>query len=240
MNREAYRAQVDAVSFSPDFQDRTMARLRELAQEKEKKTMKKAHWRTGLMAAAAAAVLVVSAYAAVTLLEPRDVAQRAGNEALAAAFESEAAVTVNETRTVGDYTVTLMGLVSGEGLENLDVSRDRTYAVLAMQRADGTPIEDNVPDLTVTPLIEGYAPWLVNAWTLNGGTTTFAQDGVLYYLLDCNTIEPYADRTVYLTVYPGNHIPPSAERFTFDEETGAITVQTGAEAAMFVLPLAGK
>ena len=98
MNREAYRAQVDAVSFSPDFQDRTMARLRELAQEKEKKTMKKAHWRTGLMAAAAAAVLVVSAYAAVTLLEPRDVAQRAGNEALAAAFESEAAVTVNESR----------------------------------------------------------------------------------------------------------------------------------------------
>ena len=64
MKQEEYRAQVDAVSFSPDFQDRTMARLRELAQEKEKKTMKKAHWRTGLMAAAAAAVLVTAALAA--------------------------------------------------------------------------------------------------------------------------------------------------------------------------------
>ena len=41
MNKEEYRAQVDAVSFSPDFQDRTMARLMDLAREKEKKTMKK-------------------------------------------------------------------------------------------------------------------------------------------------------------------------------------------------------
>ena len=64
MKQEEYRAQVDAVSFSPDFQDRTMARLKELAQEKEKKPMKKAHWRTGLMAAAAAAVLVTAALAA--------------------------------------------------------------------------------------------------------------------------------------------------------------------------------
>ena len=64
MKQEEYRAQVDAVSFSPDFQDRTMARLKELAQEKEKKHMKKAHWRTGLMAAAAAAVLVTAALAA--------------------------------------------------------------------------------------------------------------------------------------------------------------------------------
>ena len=38
MNREQYRAQVDALSFSSDFQDRTMARL---AQEKERKPMKK-------------------------------------------------------------------------------------------------------------------------------------------------------------------------------------------------------
>ena len=45
MNREEYRAQVDAVSFSPDFQDRTMARLMALAQEKEKKTMRRFHLR---------------------------------------------------------------------------------------------------------------------------------------------------------------------------------------------------
>lgn len=82
MNKEAYRAQVDAVSFSPDFQDRTMARLKTLAREKEKQAMKKANWRTGFVAAAAAALLIVSAYAAVTLLGPKDVAREAGKETL--------------------------------------------------------------------------------------------------------------------------------------------------------------
>lgn len=241
MNKEAYRAQVDAVSFSPDFQDRTMARLRELAREKEKKTMKKAHWRTGLAAAAAAALLAVSAYAAVTLLLPRDVAREAGNEALAAAFESEAAVSVNETKPVGDYKVTLMGLVSGEGLSRVEslpggVARDKTYAVLAYHRTDGAPITEDIPDLTVSPLVEGYAPWELNAWTLHGGTHTFAQDGVLYYLFECENVEPFAGSTVYLAVYPGTHIPPSTENFVISDE-GHISVADGSKAALFTLPL---
>lgn len=92
MNREQYRAEMDAVSFSPDFQARTVARLTGLAREKEKKTMKKANWRIGLAAAAVAAVLTVGAYAAVVMLGPREVAQRAGNEVLAAAFESGEAI----------------------------------------------------------------------------------------------------------------------------------------------------
>ena len=197
--------------------------------------MKHRNWKTGLVAAAVAAAMSVTAFAAVTLLRPQDVAQRAGNEVLATAFESEGAITANETKTVGDYQVTFMGLVSGEGLDTLDVSRDRTYAVLAYARTDGAPIEEDVPELTVSPLVEGYAPWAVNAWTLNGGVTSFAQEGVLYYLLDCDTIEPFADHTVYLSVYPGTHIPPSAETFGFDEESGAITAK--GESVMFTLPL---
>lgn len=245
MNREQYRAQVDAVSFSPDFQARTVARLTELAQEKEKKTMKKATWKTGLVAAAVAAALTVGAYAAVIMLRPQDVAQRAGNPALAAAFESEEAINVNETQAVGGYNVTLMGLVSGEGLSRMEqvkdtVAQDNTYAVVAYARADGTPITEDIPDLTVSPLVEGYAPWELNAWTLGGYTYTFAQDGTLYYLLECDTIQPYADHTVYLAVYPGFHIPPAAENFAFDEATGAISVKAGADVAMFTLPLSEK
>lgn len=92
MNREQYRAEMDAVSFSPDFQARTVARLTELAREKEKKTMKKWNFRTGLAAAAVAAVLTVGAYAAVVMLGPQEVARHTGNEVLAAAFESEEAI----------------------------------------------------------------------------------------------------------------------------------------------------
>lgn len=236
MNKEEYRAQVDAVSFSPDFQKRTMARLMDLAQEKEKKSMKKFHWRTGLVAAAVAAALSVTAYAAVVMLRPQDVAQEAGRQALAAAFESGEAITVNETKTLEDYNVTFMGLISGGGLSDVEgVTQDKTYAVLAYARRDGTAITDDVPELTVSPLVEGYAPWEVNAWTLSGGTNTFAQEGTLYYLFECDNVEPFADHTVYLAVYPGTHTPPGAERFDFDEDTGAITAK--GDTALFVLPL---
>ena len=238
MNRENYRAQVDSVSFSPDFQARTVARLTELAREKEKKTMKKCNVRTALVAAAVAAALTVTAFAAVAMLRPQDVAERAGNHALAAAFEQGDAIAVNETKTVGDYKVTLMGLATGEALNQVDgLDASGTYAVLAYVRADGEPITDDIPELTVSPLVEGYAPWRVNAWTLNGSTHTFAQDGVLYYLLECDEVEPFADRTVYLAVYPGTHMPPSAGEFDFDETTGAISVKDGADAALFTLPL---
>lgn len=236
MNREQYRAQVDALSFSSDFQDRTMARL---AQEKERKPMKKMNLKAVLLAAAVVAAMSVTAYAAITLA-PRDVAQRAGNEALAAAFEGEDAITVNETKTVGDYNVTLMGLVSGTGLSRVEslpdsVDQDKTYAVLAYARTDGANITEDVPDLTVSPLVEGYAPWRLNAWTLGGGVSSFAQEGVLYYLFECDNVEPFADHTVYLAVYPGTHIPPSAELFGFEEATGVITSK--GEAVLFSLPL---
>lgn len=238
MNREEYRAQVDAVAFSPDFQERTVARLAALAPKKETKAMQRKPIRTALIAAAAAAALCVTALAAAVMLTPKDVAQRSGNQALAAAFESDRAVTVNDTKTVGDYAVTLMGLVSGEGLSQVEgVDRGQTYAVLSYARADGGNIEDSVPALTVSPLVEGYAPWLVNAWTLGGGVHSFAEDGVLYYLLECDDLELFADRAVYLAVYPGTHVVPGAELFAFDEATGAIAYQPGADGVLFPLPL---
>ena len=240
MNKEEYRAQVDAVSFSADFQARTMARLMAQAQEKEQKTMKRFNLRTGLLAAALAAALTVTAGAAVVMLRPQEVAMQAGQASLAAAFESGEATMVNETRTVGEYEVTLMGVVSGEGLSRVEslpggVSRDKTYAVLAYTRTDGAAIEDDVPQLTISPLVEGYAPWELNAWTLGGGTHSFAQEGVLYYLFECDNVEAFADQAVYLAVYPGTHLPPNNELFAFDEGTGDITVK--GEAALFTLPL---
>lgn len=237
---EDYRAEMDAVEFDPSFQERTLSRLMALGSEKERKAMKRQTMRTGLVAAGLAAALCVTAFAAVALLRPQDVARRAGNGALAAAFESGQAVTVNETKTVGGYDVTLMGLVSGEGLSGVEgledgILRDKTYAVAAFVRTDGEPVTDDVPELTISPLVEGYAPWQVNAWTLGGGTCTFAEDGTLYYLFECDNVEPFADHTCYLAVYPGTHVPPSSELFTFDASTGAIAL--AGDGAMFTLPL---
>ena len=203
--------------------------------------MQKVKFRIGLVAAVAAAALTITAYAAVVMLRPQDVAREVGNTTLAAAFEGEDAIAVNDSQTVGEYNVTLMGLLSGQGLSLVEglpdsVTRDKTYAVLAYSRIDGDPITDDVPQLTVSPLVEGYAPWEVNAWTLEGGTHTFAQEGVLYYLFECDNVEPFADRAVYLAVYPGTHLPPNAATFAISDE-GHISVKTGAEAVLFPLPL---
>ncbi len=239
MNAEEYRRAVDAVDFSPDFARRTLSLLE--ARRKETASMKRISLKPALIAAAMLVALAVTASAAFLLLSPSQVAQHVGNNALAAAFESGDAITVNDTQSVSDYQVTLMGLLPGQALDQVEdlsgqVESAKTYAVLAYARTDGTPITDDVPELTVSPLVEGYAPWQLNAWTLGGSTHTFAQDGTLYYLFECDSVEPFADHTVYLAVYPGTHIPPSAELFSFGPD-GAIAYQSGQDGALFTLPL---
>lgn len=232
MTGKDYRTAIDAVKFASDFQDRTMARLE--AQKKECTSMKKPI-RIGLIAASLAAALAVTASAALLWLTPKDVAERVQNPALAAAFESEDAVTINQTQTVGGYDVTLLGLVSSEGLDAVDADQEQTYAVLAYTRTDGGDITEDWP-LTVSPVISGCAPWQVNAWTLGGGVTSFAENGVFYYLFGCDTLEPFADHTVSLAVYPGTHVSPSSDQFLMEDD-GTIAFRDGQEGVLFRLPL---
>lgn len=50
----------------------------------------------------------------------------------------------------------------------------------------------------ISPYIKGENPALVNAFTLNGSYCETVQDGILYRILECDTIEMFADRGVYL------------------------------------------
>lgn len=240
MNRQDYQSAFDAIHFDENFQEKTVNALRQRAgQIPERKVIFMKKNRFALVAAALTALLVVSATAAMMLLSPKDMALHLKDTALATAFESEDAITVDETKAVGNYNVTFLGIVSGKNISRYVVDDklgvDRSYAAVALQRSDGTPIVEDVPDLTVSPLVEGCEPWRVNAWTLDGGVSSFAQDGILYYLLVCDSLECFADHTVYLAAFPGTHIPPSAELFEFDEATGAISPK--GEAVLFSLPL---
>lgn len=243
MNREQYRAAVESVRFREDFKQDTVQRLRQAAGqlEKENPTMNVKHTsKMAVLAAALAALLVVSAAAVTLLLSPRDVAEQVGDPALAAAFESADAVPIDEHVDSGDYRFTLAGLVSGSGLSGLtaDVDAERTYVVLSAARLDGQPMGDEAFQLTFTPLISGYEPWWVNIWTLNGGRGSFEKDGVAYYLYECDNLELFADRTVYLAAYEGDNVPPSPQEFTMDED-GAISFTDGFDGAhaLFTLPL---
>ena len=244
MDRDTYRKAFDEIPFSADFSERTAALLCQRAREleKEDKTVRfnKTKKITALTAAAVA-ILVVSVSAVMLRLTPAQVANHHDQPLLAAAFESEDAIEINKSVESGDFEITLLGLVSGENLDvqNQDLENAHTYAVLALRRLDGVPLENETFDFTrytMTPLVAGYAPTAVNNWTLNACASGFALDGVYYYLLDTASIEIFADCTVYLAFYEGS--APNNSIFTVAEDGSIAFAEdfTGVQ-ALFTLPL---
>jgi len=236
MNWDDYRRAIDAEPVRAGFQERTI-RMLEQAQRKEKVSMRKS--RILLTAACVAALLMGTVAAAVHFLSPREVAAFAGDETLAAAFAGDGAVILDESAVCGEYTFRLAGIVSGRGLSDFagDVEADRSYLVVSRARTDGTPIEEaTITDYTVTPLVAGYKPWNVNLWTLGGGASAFCRDGVVYYIYEFDSVEMFADRTVYLAIYEG--FAPSAGIFE-QAEDGTISYNPAFTAphAIFELPL---
>ena len=244
MNREDYRKAFDELSFSADFQKRTADLLRTRARELEKEHSNMTFSKPKKMAvliAACIALLAVSVSAAMLWLTPAQVAQEHNQPLLAEAFNGPDAILLNETVESGDFSITLLGLVSGRNLDTLnpDLEKDHTYSVLALRRLDGTPLENETFDFmqyTMTPLVAGTSPAAVNNWTLDAGATGMAKDGVYYYLLDTASIEMFADRTVYMAFYEG--FAPNNAIFTVAEDgTIAFAEDFTGVHALFTLPL---
>ena len=246
MNREDYRKAFDELSFSADFQERTAdllhQRARELELEKEcsNMTISKPK-KIAMLVAACVALLAVSVSAAYMWLTPAQVAEEHNQPLLAEAFNGPDAIELNETVESGDFSITLLGLVSGRNLDTLnpDLEKDHTYSVLALRRLDGTALTNQDFDFmsyTMTPLVAGTSPAAVNNWTLDAGVTGMDKDGVYYYLLDTASIEMFADRTVYMAFYEG--FSPNNTIFTVADD-GSISFAddfTGVH-ALFTLPL---
>lgn len=244
MDRKTYRDAFDQIPFSADFQERTANLLRQCAREweKENKIVKLSKTKKlAVSLAAAVALLVVSVSAALVWLTPSQVAELHGQDLLAQAFQGPDAIEINETVETGDFAVTLMGLVSGEDLDtmNPDPGTAHTYAVLSVRRLDGDPLDNETfgfGDYTMTPLAAGCSPAAVNNWTLGAFASGSAENGVYYYLLDTESIEKFADRTVYMAFYEGG--APNNTIFTVNDD-GTIDFCddfTGVH-ALFTLPL---
>ena len=241
MNRRDYRAAFDAVDFSADFEERTLQKLAALRQASEKEQIIMPMNRvkkTALLIAAAVALLAVSVSAAVVWLTPAQVADRVEEPLLAEAFQSEDAIVLDESVTAGDYQITLAGMVSGEDLSvptdyNGEIINDRTYAVFRVARADGEPLTD-YPNLSYSPLVDGYHVRCVNAWTLGTTTQQFIEDGVIYCLFDCRNLEMFADHPVRFAIYEGG--VPNTDLFSMAED-GTISLRESVVGALFTLPL---
>lgn len=243
MDKKQYREAFDHLPFSPDFNERTEALLLGMArqQEQEELTMKQKLFRRPAVLAAVIALLVVSVSAAAVLLSPSQVAEELSDPLLAEAFQSEGAVLLNESVESEGYRITLTGLVTGAGLSQwtADVEEDRTYVVVSLASIDGTPLSQSdftSGEYTLTPLVSGFSPTAVNNWTLGTQARRIDRDGVVYYLLDTQSLEMFADHTVYLAFYQG--FLPSRELFSMAED-GSISFAEGVAGphALFTLPL---
>lgn len=183
---------------------------RRILEWRSNKSMRKSSIRKSAVAAAIVCVLAVSsitAVAAYRYLNPAQVAEEVSeNDALAKAFEGKDAIKINETQKNDKYEVTLLGMVSGAGLELYmpedeedKLQQDYTYVVMAVAHTDGTAVSQN-DQKCISPLIHGVDWMIANNGTMNTGLTTFIRDGVMYELIECDSLEKFAGRGVQIGV----------------------------------------
>lgn len=200
---------------------------------------------TAVAAAIAAAVVVAgggTAYAAYRYLTPEQVAENvSNNDKLTKAFSGKDAISINETQASGDYSFTLLGMVSGKGLSpfvpddtQAKLSDKKTYATVAISRKDGGKMSHN--SLCVSPLIGGVPFSVANNSTMDTTLTWFEQDGVLYELVECDDLEKFADRGVWLSVV--ENFGDETTAYQMDSKTGSYSKNdsyTGVS-ALFKMP----
>lgn len=192
--------------------------------------MKRNKWTIAAATVAACLCLCGGVYAAGYWLEASQVAEDAGRPDLAALFEGENAVPVEQTQTDDGYTVTLLGLTSGDRLGSYWSSywteeaplTGRTYAVLAVQGQAGSDANADFAyeNSAVLPVIHTteLSPW---QYWLNPERQDLTVDGVRYLLIGCDELEPFAGQGVSLCLSTGG-IGWNAAAFTYDAATGTV------------------
>ena len=213
---------------------------------KEEQTMKLWKYRKQAVCAAIVCVVAaggVTAYASYRYLNPSQVADEVSeNDTLSKAFEGTDAIVLNETQSSNGYDITLLGLVSGKNLDlflpddaKADIRESHTYAALAIAKSDGSEMEDR--NFCISPLVNGVAFEKLNAASANLTLTWFEKDGVIYELIECDDLEIFADRGVWLGVV--ERFGDETEAFYMDADSGVHSKnqEYKGTAALFSLPL---
>ncbi|MEO3945979.1 hypothetical protein [Gorillibacterium sp. CAU 1737] len=244
------RALKQALGSSAEPPDELNRRVLQMIKESEPVKTSRPKKRVAVLLAAAITLAVsASALAAAHLLDSKQVVHQIGDKALAEAFAGKDAVPLNQSAESGGYIFTLHGLVSGKSLSDFayendgTVLVDRTYAVVSIARTDGKPMPSTQDEeygkqpFFVSPLIKGVTPWQVNIASMQGGYSELVVDGVQYRLIECDNVEKFADRGLYLAVSTGSFY--DIHSFTYDEASGVIGLNPDFEGAhaLFTLPL---
>ncbi len=170
-------------------------------------------------------VIPASVYASYKYLLPKEAALQLEGVKLGDAFHKKG-TEVLETVTDGLYTVTFLGHVTGESISERigsawELQPERTYVAVAIEKVDKTPMTYR-ERIFVSPLIQGLEPWNYNIASMQGSYTEQVIDGILYRIIEMDSIEIFADRKIYLAVSSTNFY--SIDAYNYNQETGIITV----------------
>lgn len=234
-------------ALSPDKEPSEWLNQKILRRAKEADIMDKKLKRripaAAFVAAIALSIGTVSVVSAWNYLAMDKVAEKMGNDDLMEAFKSKDAVTINESQICGNFKITLLGMVSGKNISKYvnkeRIGRNQTYVVTAIENADGTLMDfEKVKNVVVSPLVKGLKPWKFNIFYMGRGCeTTITQNAkVMYTITECDSIEKFADKGVYISI---SDSIPSADAYQFNEKTGKITRNESYKGinALFNLPI---
>lgn len=204
---EKYKKEIDALAFSSDYEVRLAEAMKKTEKGKDVMIVMKKRKTVRLIAAVISAILILSltAYAAVTLLSPQEVADELEMEELNDKWKNSEKFPLSSGNE--EYTVSVLGYASDTELNNISsetTEENRVYLVISIAKTDGTPLKaiDGMP-LQISPLVKGYEPFKINLWSFGSGANGMEKDGVLYYLFEMSDLEIFADRTVYIAAYEG-------------------------------------
>lgn len=200
---------------------------------------KKSFKKTAILIAAVILLIGTTVYAALGLLSAKETAANLGDTNLAEYFSKQGGIF--QTAEDEKYKATVLGIASGENLSNFkssswEIFPERTYVVVAIEKKDGSKMTYD-DEILVTPLISGLSPWQYNIFTMNGGYVSDIIDGVLYRIIEFDSIEFFADRNVYIAVLSEAFL--NNKSYSFNEATGEITANSDYSGTnlLIVLPL---
>ncbi|MBE6783362.1 MAG: hypothetical protein E7536_05060 [Ruminococcaceae bacterium] len=236
--KDKYKDEINKICFDSDFETETAALMGMAANQKGENNMSgKKTFKIILVATIVVAILSTSVFAFSYFLSARDVAEHFGNSD---AVDSFAKKEKGEIFSVTDkgYTVSFLGQSEGKDFVDVNgIDANCSYFVISVAKEDGTPlsINDGNP-LGLSVVVEGYPAWKVNSWSLGTSAQGFEENGVLYYLYECVSLEIFAEKNVYLAVYEG--FAPTTEIITMSEDgTFDFADDYDGFKAMFRLPL---
>lgn len=161
-------------------------------------------------------------YAAYKWLNSKEAAEAIGDKKLAQYFgKKESDIEVQES---GEYRIAYLGTVSGKDISDIDLdeNKKKTYAAIAVERKDGKPMKEDSDIVVASPFIKGIDPNELNIYTMGGGVTWKIIDGVYYAIAECDDLQMFADKGMYLAAMDG---PCMKEGYTFDQQSGQITAK---------------